>query len=39
MARKFFTRRTLVLLALVVASLVAGKCGIHFGFWDGPVGG
>lgn len=35
MASSFFSRRTLVLLALVVIAIVAGKAG-HLGFWDGP---
>ena len=39
MAAKFFRKRVIVLLALVVVAYVAGKGGIHFGFWDGPVGG
>jgi len=41
-ANKFFKRRILVLLALVVLSVVLGKFGWlhnHYGFWDGPVGG
>jgi hypothetical protein len=33
-------RRTLVLLALVVLSVVLGRCGHPFvGMWDGPAGG
>jgi hypothetical protein len=40
-ANKFFQRRSLVLLALVVVSVVAGKAGVHvhcgFGMWDGPL--
>jgi hypothetical protein len=39
-ANKFLRRRTLVLLALVVLSVVAGKCGHPhngFGMWDGPL--
>jgi hypothetical protein len=36
-AKTFFRRRTLVLLALVVISIIAGKAGHPFnGFWDGP---
>jgi hypothetical protein len=36
-ANSFFRRRTLVLLALVVISVVAGKVGHPVcGFWDGP---
>ena len=38
MATKFL-KRTLVLAVLVGVSLVLGKFHIHFGFWDGPVGG
>ena len=38
MATKFL-KRTLVLAVLVALSLVLGKLHIHFGFWDGPVGG
>jgi hypothetical protein len=34
-ANSFFRHRTLVLLALVVISVIAGKAG-HPGFWDGP---
>jgi hypothetical protein len=36
-ANSFFRRRTLVLLALIVISVIAGK--LHApvkGFWDGP---
>lgn len=36
MASSFFRRRTLVLVALVVISVVAGKFGHPVGFWDGP---
>ncbi|MCW2964715.1 MAG: hypothetical protein JWO17_1967 [Actinomycetia bacterium] len=37
MANSFFRRRTLVLLALVVISVIAGKAGLQVpGFWDGP---
>ena len=37
-ANSFFRRRTLVLLALVVISIVAGKAGYPgLGFWDGPA--
>lgn len=42
MASKFFKRRLLVLLALLVVAYVSGKFGWahpHYGFWDGPVGG
>jgi hypothetical protein len=35
-ANSFFRRRTLVLLALIVISLVAGKFGHPTGFWEGP---
>jgi len=37
-ANSFFRRRTLVLLALIVISVIAGKVGhpASFGFWDGP---
>jgi hypothetical protein len=35
-ANSFFRRRTLVLLALVVISVIAGKFGHPVGFWDGP---
>jgi ABC-type methionine transport system permease subunit len=41
-ANSLFRRRTLVLLALVVISVIAGKCGhpglgqSGVGFWDGP---
>jgi hypothetical protein len=36
-ANSLFRRRTLVLLALVVISVIAGKCGHPVvGFWDGP---
>jgi hypothetical protein len=36
-ANSFFRRRTLVLLALIVVSVIAGKLGYpHPGFWDGP---
>ena len=42
MANKFNYRRTLVLLALVVLSVIAGKAGHPhgcpgFGMWDGPL--
>jgi hypothetical protein len=41
-ANKFFRRRTLVLLALVALSIIAGKAGHPvghggFGMWDGPI--
>jgi hypothetical protein len=45
-ANKFLRRRTLVLLALVALSIVAGKAGHPvgngfghggFGMWDGPI--
>jgi hypothetical protein len=36
-AKNLFRRRTLVLLALIVVAVVAGKLGHpHPGFWDGP---
>jgi hypothetical protein len=36
-AKNLFRRRTLVLLALVVIAVIAGKVGHPFnGFWDGP---
>jgi hypothetical protein len=38
-ANSIFRRRTLVLVALVVISVIAGKAGAgHLvpGFWDGP---
>jgi hypothetical protein len=36
-ANSIFRRRTLVLLALVVISVIAGKAGHPLlGFWDGP---
>jgi hypothetical protein len=36
-ANSFFRRRTLVLLALIVISVIAGKLGNpHLGFWEGP---
>jgi hypothetical protein len=38
-ANSIFRRRTLVLLALVVISVIAGKAGgghLVPGFWDGP---
>jgi cation transporter-like permease len=36
-ANSIFRRRTLVLLALVVISIIAGKVGhIGLGFWEGP---
>lgn len=37
-ANSFFRRRTLVLLALVVIAVIAGKFGhpVVPGFWDGP---
>jgi hypothetical protein len=36
-ANSFFRRRTLVLLALIVISVIAGKAGHSVvGFWDGP---
>jgi hypothetical protein len=34
-ANSFLRRRTLVLLALVVISVIAARAG-HPGFWDGP---
>ncbi len=45
MANKFLRRRTLVLLALVALSILAGKAGHPglglghggFGMWDGPL--
>ncbi|MDX6452729.1 MAG: hypothetical protein QOH16_2778 [Gaiellaceae bacterium] len=37
MANSFFRRRTLVLLALVVIAVIAGKVGFPgLGFWEGP---
>ena len=41
-AKKILRRRTLVLLALVAISIIAGKAGhpAHdgfFGMWDGPI--
>jgi hypothetical protein len=30
-------KRGFVLLALVVLSVVAGKCGAPVGMWDGPL--
>lgn len=39
MANSFFRRRTLVLLALIVISIIAGKAGhsgLGLGFWEGP---
>jgi hypothetical protein len=30
-------RRGFVLLALVVLSMLAGKCGAPHGMWDGPL--
>lgn len=41
MANSFFRRRTLVLLALIVISVIAGKAGfpghgVGLGFWEGP---
>ncbi|HXK15322.1 MAG TPA: hypothetical protein VNH45_12355 [Gaiellaceae bacterium] len=39
MANSFFRRRTLVLLALIVISVIAGKAGhqgVGVGFWEGP---
>ena len=37
MANSIFRRRTLVLLALVVIAIIAGKLGVpRVGFWDGP---
>jgi hypothetical protein len=39
-ANNFFRRRMLVLLALIVISIIAGKAGAgHLvpGFWDGPA--
>lgn len=42
MASKFATlygRRALVLLALVVVAVVAGRFGVPAGMWDGPLGG
>jgi hypothetical protein len=41
-ASKFATlygRRTLVLVALVVLAVLAGKVGAPAGMWDGPLGG
>jgi hypothetical protein len=36
-ANSFFRRRTLVLLALVVIAVIAGKLNAPLlGFWDGP---
>jgi hypothetical protein len=36
-ANSFFRRRTLVLVALIVIAVIAGKTSIpHIGFWDGP---
>ena len=36
-ANSFFRRRTLVLLALIVISIIAGKAGYPIvGFWEGP---
>jgi hypothetical protein len=35
-ANSFFRRRTLVLLALIVISVIAGKAGFQMGFWEGP---
>jgi hypothetical protein len=38
-ANSLFRRRTLVLLALVVISIIAGKAGhvgLGGGFWEGP---
>jgi len=36
-ANSFFRRRTLVLLALIVISIIAGKAGYQCpGFWEGP---
>jgi hypothetical protein len=35
-ANNLFRRRTLVLLALVVIAIIAGKAGVPTGFWDGP---
>ena len=39
MANSLFRRRTLVLLALVVIAIIAGKAGhpgVGTGFWEGP---
>jgi hypothetical protein len=36
-ANKLALRRVLVLLALAVVSIVAGKFGHHPGMWDGPL--
>jgi hypothetical protein len=39
-ANNFFRRRTLVLLALIVLAIIAGKVGAGHavpGFWDGPA--
>jgi len=44
-AKTILRRRTLVLLALVALSIIAGKCGFPglgpahggFGMWDGPI--
>jgi len=36
-ANSFFRRRTLVLVALIVISVIAGKAGHPgLGFWEGP---
>jgi hypothetical protein len=36
-ANSFFRRRTLVLVALIVIAVIAGKVGHPVtGFWDGP---
>ncbi|MFL5955528.1 MAG: hypothetical protein ACJ76I_15625 [Gaiellaceae bacterium] len=45
MAKTILRRRTLVLLALVALSIIAGKAGFPglglghggFGMWDGPI--
>jgi hypothetical protein len=37
-AKNLFRRRSLVLLALIVISVIAGKAGHPtFGMWDGPL--
>jgi hypothetical protein len=35
-ANSLFRRRTLVLLALIVIAVIAGKFGFSNGFWEGP---
>jgi hypothetical protein len=36
-ANSFLRRRMLVLLALIVIAVIAGKMGLpHTGFWEGP---